>query len=131
MRSMIFNFALVTLFMFSACSNAHYQSPIEIREISLNGSQLVTIKIGNDSNETRFFDIELNGGIISTNMKVGANKNRSFSTFIEEVEPSVVSKNLLCSISKPASGSYLRTRICTDVLILYPKEKIKALIENE
>lgn len=118
------------LLVFNQSSYAHFQSPITIKQISLTGNQLVKIEIGNETDRATYFDIELDGYIINSNFKVGAENNRSYSTMIQGIEPSKIQEHKLCSISSPKNGSNLRTRICTNIKLLYPKKKIEVLING-
>lgn len=123
-------YSLVLMCFLSLPVNAHSHSPTVMKEISLTGNQAVQIKIGNQDNYASYFDIELDGLVIEEGVKVGANSYRNHTVLIRNIEPNIESKRRLCSISKPTNGSYLRTRICTRLRLIYPKDKLKYMLEN-
>lgn len=87
----------------------------------------VKINVGNDSDLAALFDIELNGVIIETDFKVGPQKIRPYNVTIKDITPNSVNLNKVCSISKPDGVYTIRTRICTEIKIIYPKDRINAL----
>ncbi|CCO56149.1 hypothetical protein [Vibrio nigripulchritudo] len=115
------------VFLFSMAVSAHSQSPTKLKEISLTGHQLISVKIGNEEKKAAYFDIELDDYIIKENLKIGAQNSRVYSIVIRDIEPSVINHHKLCSISVPEKGALLRTRICTKIKLLYPKNKIQTL----
>ncbi len=125
----LFTSIFVCLFAFPV--DAHSHSPMAIKEISLTGNQSIQIKIGNQDNHASYFDIELDGVVIEEGVKVAAKSYRNHTVLIRNIEPNIESKRRLCSISKPANGGYLRTRICTRLRLIYPKDKLKYMLENE
>ncbi|ENM5790490.1 hypothetical protein V4V45_003972 [Vibrio mimicus] len=112
---------------FSFDSIAHSQSPIKVKDISLYSQYKSKINVGNESDDATLFDIELNGMIIETNFKVGPKKIRSYHVIIKDIAPNRVSLNKVCSISKPDGVYTIRTRICTEIRVIYPKDRINAL----
>ncbi|MEH0373371.1 hypothetical protein [Vibrio mimicus] len=122
----IMTFVFLSLF-FSFDSVAHSQSPIKVKDISLYSQYKVKINVGNDSDLAALFDIELNGVIIETDFKVGPQKIRPYNVTIKDITPNSVNLNKVCSISKPDGVYTIRTRICTEIKIIYPKDRINAL----
>ncbi|HGH6016987.1 TPA: hypothetical protein AB5H59_004095, partial [Vibrio mimicus] len=59
--------------------------------------------------------------------KVGPNKTRAYHINIKGITPNSVNLNKFCSISKPDGVYAIRTRICTEIKIIYPKDRINAL----
>ncbi|TXY11504.1 hypothetical protein [Vibrio mimicus] len=112
---------------FSFDSIAHSQSPIKVKDISLYPQYKAKINVGNESDDATLFDIELNGMIIETDFKVGPKKIRSYHFTIKEITPNHVNLNKVCSISKPDGVYTIRTRICTEIRVIYPKDRINAL----
>lgn len=108
-------------------SIAHSQSPIKIKDISLHPQYKTKINVGNESDTAALFDIELNGMIIESDFKVSPKKTRSYHVIIKDIAPNRVSLNKVCSISKPDGVYTIRTRICTEIRVIYPKDRINAL----
>ncbi|AMG04658.1 hypothetical protein [Vibrio mimicus] len=108
-------------------SIAHSQSPIKIKDISLYPQYKAKINVGNESDDATLFDIELNGMIIETDFKVGPKKIRPYHFTIKEITPNHVNLNKVCSISKPDGVYTIRIRICTEIRVIYPKDRIDAL----
>ncbi|ENM5936129.1 hypothetical protein CTB58_004022 [Vibrio mimicus] len=108
-------------------SIAHSQSPIKIKDISLYPQYKAKINVGNESDAAALFDIELNEVVIETDFKVGPKKIRSYHFIIKEITPNHVNLNKVCSISKPDGVYTIRTRICTEIRVIYPKDRINAL----
>lgn len=77
-----------------------------------------------------YFDIEFDGRIVLERFKVGGGRTRRYSTVIQDIDPSMVNHHKLCSISVPESGQFLRTRICTEIKLLYPKEQVQTLLSE-
>ncbi|ENM5724023.1 hypothetical protein [Vibrio mimicus] len=130
MQLILFSKILVMAFFYLAfpCESlAHSQSPIKVKDISLYSQYKTKIDIGNESDEFALFDIELNGAIIETDFKVGPNKTRAYHINIKDITPNSVNLNKVCSISKPDGVYAIRTRICTEIKIIYPKDRINAL----
>lgn len=103
---------------------AHFQGPMEIKEIVYQERNRIQITVGNDSLEKKEFQMYIDGMKSGKAFVLGSSQDKKVPLFFRlgRDEKRVFD---VCSIARSFSNHGIRTRICTSVKLLYPYSRLQ------